>query len=341
MSETSRPAGRTGDRLTLAAAVACGCRRADNAPRSGRRPRRALPLAALAFCAALLLLLLAAAAGAQTPPAGEGVLDGVVRSYQTISSSWLERIAPLAERTFAVLAALEFAVSGLWWALGREALDAVLAALLKKFVLLSFLYSLIYLFPFWVPAIFRGFEAAGQAASGSTAVNPSQVLDLGITIASNILLSFGSIGFLANPSGNLIASFTALAVVVAFSLIAAQIVLTLVESYVVLTGGCLFLGFAAFRSTVGFAENYILYAFRTGAKLYLLYLLVGVGTGLARQWATLQFVPDTTVFAPSLAPHFQVLAGSVIFCVLVWTIPGGVASRLTQGASLRLQEALR
>jgi hypothetical protein len=98
----------------------------------------------------------------------------------------------------------------------------LLAALLKKFVRLSFLYSLLYLFPFWVPAIFRGFEAAGQAASGSTAVNPSQVLDLGLTIASNILLSFGSIGFLANPAGNLIASFTALAVVIAFSLIAAQ-----------------------------------------------------------------------------------------------------------------------
>ena len=104
--------------------------------------------------------------------------------------------------------------------------------------------------------------------------------------------------------------------------------ITLVETYIVLTGGCIFLGFAAFRGTATFAENYLLYAFRTGTKLYLLYLLVGVGTGLARQWAALQFVPDTTVFAPSLAPHFQVLAGSLIFCLLVWKIPGGVASRL-------------
>jgi type IV secretion system protein TrbL len=304
----------------------------------GARGLRRLGLVPPLLVAAALLA--PAVAGAQAS-AAEGVLDGIVRSYQAISSSWLERIAPLAERTFAILAALEFAVSGLWWALGREALDAVLAALLKKFVLLSFLYSLLYLFPFWVPAIFHGFEAAGQAASGTTAVNPSQVLDLGLTIASNMLLSFGSIGFLANPSGNIIASLTALFVVIAFSFIAAQIVLTLVESYVVLTGGCIFLGFAAFRATVGFAENYILYAFRTGTKLYLLYLLVGVGSGLARQWAALQFVPDTTVFSPSLAPHFQVLAGSVIFCVLVWTIPGGVASRLTQGTTFRLQDALR
>jgi type IV secretion system protein TrbL len=300
-----------------------------------RRRRR---LACLLF--AFAVLLLPAAAAAQAPPA-DGVLDGIVRSYQTISSSWLERIAPLAERTFAILATLEFAVSGLWWALGRDALDAVLASLLKKFVLLSFLYSLLYLFPVWVPAIFHGFESAGQIASGTTSVNPSQVLDLGISIASNILLSFGSIGFLANPSGNIIASLTALCVVVAFSFIAAQIVVTLVETYIVLTGGCIFLGFAAFRSTATFAENYILYAFRTGTKLYLLYLLVGVGNGLARQWAALQFVPDTTVFAPSLAPHFQVLAGSVIFCLLVWKVPGGVASRLTQGASFHLQDALR
>jgi type IV secretory pathway TrbL component len=81
----------------------------------------------------------------------------LVRDYQTAAGSWLERIVPVAERTFALLATLELAVSGLWWALGREGLDAAFAALLRKFVLLSFLFSLIYLFPLWVPAITRGF----------------------------------------------------------------------------------------------------------------------------------------------------------------------------------------
>jgi type IV secretion system protein TrbL len=285
------------------------------------------------------ILFLAAAAIAQPPP--PGVLDGLVASYQTISASWLGRVVPLAQRLFALLATLEFAVSGLWWAIGRDALDRVLAAVLKKFMLLSLLYALLALFPSWIPELVRGFESAGQIASGSGTINPSQLLDDGITIASNILLSFGSIGYLANPSGTLVAALTALAVLVAFALIAAQIVLTLVETSIVLSGGVLFLGFAAFRTTAGLAEGYLLYAVQTGTKLYLLYLLVGVGSGLARQWAALSFAPDTSVISPSLAPHFQVFAGSLILCLLVWKIPSTVAARLTQGAALRLPEVLR
>ncbi|MDP9121977.1 MAG: hypothetical protein M3O15_11545, partial [Acidobacteriota bacterium] len=174
-----------------------------------------------------LLLGTALAAAAQAPPPAppSGVLDGLVHDYQTISSSWLERIVPLSERTFALLAALEFAVSGIWWAVGREGLDATAAALLRKFVVLSFLYTLISLFPVWIPSITRGFEAAGQAGSGTTAVNPSQILDLGITIASNIMLSFGSLGFLANPAGNIVSSITAFLVVLAYTAVAAQIYL--------------------------------------------------------------------------------------------------------------------
>lgn len=273
--------------------------------------------------------------------AAGGVLDGLIESYQSSSAGWLERMVPVAERVFALLAALEFAVSGLWWALGGAGLDAAFAAFLRKFIVLSFLYALISAFPLWVPAIPGGFESAGQAAAGSSAVNPSQVLDLGITIASNLLLSFTALGALANPGGSLLAALAALIVLLAYAGIAAQICLVLVETYLVLTGGVLFLGFAAFRATAPLAEGYLLYAFQTGTKIYLLYLLVGVGSALSRQWAAMQLAPEAQGFAPSLAPHFQVLAGALVFCLLVWRIPGAVAARLTQGAALGLREAVR
>jgi type IV secretion system protein TrbL len=167
------------------------------------------------------------------------------------------------------------------------------------------------------------------------------VLDLGITIASNMLLSLDAVGFLRNPTGNIVGAAAALLVIVAYAGIAAQLCLALVETYVVLTGGCLFLGFAAFRGTAGLAEGYILYAFQTGARIYLLYLLLGVGTALSREWAGLTFATGGPAGTPpSLALHFQVLAGALVFCLLVWKVPSGVAARLTQGASLRLGEAL-
>jgi type IV secretion system protein TrbL len=309
---------------------------------SGSRAHRRHSRFVVIFCVALFAaLFFPALAASQAPGPTDGLLDSLVHDYETSSASWLERIAPLAQRTFAILAALEFAVSGLWWALGRDSLDEIGASLLRKFFLLSFLYSLIYLFPLWVPFVTRGFQTAGQTAAGINTVNPSQLLDLGLTIASHMLLSFGSLGFLANPTGNIVASITAFFVVLAYTVIAARICLTLIESYIVLTGGLLFLGFAGFRLTATFAENYILYAFHVGTKIYLLYLLVGIGTAMSQRWAGLSFTPSTEVFPPSLTPHFHVMAGALIFALLAWKLPSSVAARLTQGATFRLQDALR
>jgi type IV secretion system protein TrbL len=285
------------------------------------------------------LLLVATAARAQGAP-GDGVLDGLVRSYEEIAASWLERIQPLAQHTFAALATLEFAVSGLLWAIRGQSLDAIAAGLLRKFLVLGFFFSLLTLFPLWLPPVTAGFEAAGQAASGSAAVNPSELLDLGGTIASNMLLSLDSQGLLVNPVAVLLGTFTTFFVVLAFGLIAAQLCLTIIETYVVLTGGALFLGFAGFRATAGLAEGYLTYAFQVGARIYLLYLLVGVGTGIAQGWAGLDFTPSG-VGTASLALHFQVMCGALIFCLLVWIVPRTVASRLVSGLSFHLAEALR
>ena len=289
---------------------------------------------------AVLFLALPAWARAQ-PPQGDGILDGIVRSYQDQSATWLARIQPLAQRTFALLATLELAVSGLFWALGREGLDAIAASLLRKFIVLAFVFSLLTLFPFWMPSITDSFMAAGQTVSATSVVNPSAILDLGGTIASKMMLSLGALGFLVNPVGVLLGTFTCLFVVISFGLIAAQLCLTLVETYLVLSGGALFLGFAGFRATAPLAEGYLVYAFQVGTKIYLLYLLMAVGMGIAQQWAMLDFSPGFGIVQPSLVTHFQVMGGAIIFCLLTWYIPRTIASRLVHGLSFRLAEAIR
>jgi type IV secretion system protein TrbL len=311
--------------------------RRGGAPVSGRR-------AAAAAAAALTLLLLAAAlpggAAAQGPPDPDGILDGVVRGYVDAGAGWLERLVPLAQRLFALLATLEFAVSGLFWALGREALDAVAAALVRKFMVLSFAFTLLWEFPVWLPAVTRGFEAAGQAGSGTSAVNPSQVFDYGMTIGANMLAGLHDYGILTHPAGILVGEAVVLIVLLAYCLIAVQLCLTLCEVAFVLTGGVLFLGFAGCRLTAPFAEGYLVYSFQTGIKVFLLYLLVGVGTGLSQQWAAINFSLQQNPQAPTLAPQFAVATGALVLCILVWRT-GGISSRLAHHASFRLDQALR
>jgi type IV secretion system protein TrbL len=291
----------------------------------------------LAVVAAAALPAVAAAQGAPDPDA---ILDGVVRAYTDAGAGWLERILPLAQRLFAVLATLEFAVSGLFWALGRDGLDAVAAALLRKFVVLSFLFALIWEFPLWLPYVVRGFEAAGQAGSGIGAVNPSLMFDYGITIGANILAGVDDAGILTHPAGALIGVATVLVVTLAYALIAAQLCVTLCEVSFVLTGGALFLGFAGFRVTAPFAEGYLLFSFQTGIKVYLLYLLSSVGTSLSREWAAIDFRLTQAPQVPSFAPQLAVMTGALVLCLLVWR-SGGIAGRLAHSASFRLDQALR
>lgn len=270
-------------------------------------------------------------------PVSAQALDRIVNTYQVQSASWLQRMLPVAQATFALLAAIEFAISGLLWGLRRSSFDQILAAAIPKFLLLSFLFTLISAFPLFLPYISRGFEWAGQTASGESVVNPTEVLNLGIELSTQILHAIPGIsGF--HIVGMIVTAFASLVILLAYAAIAAQLVLVLVESYIVLSGGILFLGFAGFRGTATFADNYLNWAFHVGIKIFLLYLLVGVGVSISHSWVSeLEVLIERDVFAAVEA----VLGGALVFLVLVWKIPHTVASHLSSGATFRLQDALR
>jgi hypothetical protein len=62
------------------------------------------------------------------------------------------------------------------------------------------LVRLITSFPLWIPKIVAGFAAAGEAAVGAQGtINPSDVIDLGITLAGKLLSSFDVVGILRDP----------------------------------------------------------------------------------------------------------------------------------------------
>ena len=295
--------------------------------------RRSIAPAALAFTAAALVLAFA------RPAAAEPILDGIVRTYQDAGSLWLARVAPLARTLFASLAALELVVAAIVWLLHSESVDGILRGLARKFLLLGFFYALIALFPMFVPYVIYSFEKAGQSASGSLALSPSAVVDQGVFVAAQLFDNVTTAGLIAHPAGALLWPLVALIVFLAYVVIAAQLVLALVESYFVVTSGSLFLGFAGFRATATLADNYLLYAFQVGVKIFLLYMLVAVGQDFTAAWT--RDLLDAGFFSDSgLRASLRVLAGTVIYAFLVWRIPGHVAGFLTQNAQFRFRDAL-
>ena len=293
-------------------------------------------LTALIVCAIASLLLVPAIAHAQTQ---QPVLDGIANQYRDASRLWRPRLIPIAQQLFMLLASIEFAVSGLVWALRHDRLDDIAAKFLLKFTLTAFLLALITGFTFWIPPIVNGFAAAGERAIGSSGtVSPSGIIDIGRETSLSILSALDVGVMLTNPAMAIYGAIAAFVVALAYTAIAAQLVLVLVESYVVLGGGVLFLGFAAFRGTAGFAENLISYTFGIGIKIFLLYLIVGLGSQIARSWIPL--IQSSSFFGPA-SPLLQVVGGSMIFAVLAIRVPNSVAARLSGTSTFGIARALR
>jgi P-type conjugative transfer protein TrbL len=299
----------------------------------GLRSRSGVVLAVAA-----LVALLVAPALAQSP-GQQPVLDGIANQYRDASRLWRPRLLPIAQQLFMVLASLEFAVSGAIWALRRDSLDDIAAKFLLKFTLVAFLLALITSFTYWIPPIVNGFAAAGERAIGTSAtVSPSGIIDIGRQTSLSVLNTLDVGVLLRNPAMAVFGALAALIIALAYVVIAAQLVLVLIESYVVLGGGVLFLGFAAFRGTAAFAENLIAYTFGVGIKVFLLYLIVGLGSQIARSWIPL--IQSSTFFGPQ-SPLLEVVGGAIIFAVLAVRVPHVVAYRLSGHASFGIAHALR
>ncbi len=278
-------------------------------------------------------------AAAQQGSASGSYLNGISTAYRLAAGGWRARLVPIAQQTFMLLAGLEFCVSGLVWAIRRDTLDDLAAKFLLKFTLISFLLTLITSFNVWFPAILNGFAAAGEQVIGRGTMSPDAIIAVGGSLSYSILRSI-SLTVLAHDI--LIGAFglvCAIAVAGSYIAIAIQVLVVMIESYVVvLGGGVLFLGFAASRWTAAMAEQVIAYALFLGARIFLLYLLVGVGMDITQNFV--QIIATGQLFSEP-SPLLQVTGGALAFAYLITRVPYDVAWKLTGHQSFGLAQALR
>ena len=285
----------------------------------------------VACAAAVVSTVLVEAAIAQE------VAGDLTEEFRLTADAWTGRLKPLAQRTFALLAGIEFAVSALVWGLRRGSLSEAAGAFFLKCAVLSFLFMLLLFFESWVPAIISSFAQAGQHAAGSGGLNPTAVAELGLRLNGVMMEKAFGWGLLLSPAQTFAAVWGGFVVMFAFGVIAAQLVILLVESYIAVTAGVFFVGFAAFRGTAGLTERYLAWAVSVGVRLFLVYLIIGLGMGVAERWAAyIEGLGAVDLFAA-----FRVVIGAVIFALVAVVIPNRTARQLTDGLSFGLPEAVR
>jgi type IV secretion system protein TrbL len=263
------------------------------------------------------------------------ILTDLVNAFQAATGGWFGALFPIARNLFFTLAAIEIVWAASWWVVERDDPTQILVQFLKRIIAIGFFLAVLTFADVWVPAIIDGFATAGRTAGGLPELNPSTVIDQGIAVASTLIASISVAGWFTSPGGNLVAAIASLLTFLAFVIIAGQLALSLIEMYIVIGGGVLLLGFAGSRWTMPFAERYLSYAVAIGIKLFVLYLIIGVGTALAASWE-----PMLASAGTSPADLFAILGASLVYMIVAWQIPSFASSLIAGSVNLTLGSAL-
>ncbi|MHB1528602.1 MAG: P-type conjugative transfer protein TrbL [Acidiferrobacteraceae bacterium] len=278
-----------------------------------------------------------------------GLLDSIQQSYQSATSTWMARALWDAHDLFGGLAVLEIAWAGGQYLLRRNDLPEFISGVFLKVLSIAFFYTFLVEAPTWIPDIINSFSQAGQSignAAVGPALTPSGIFNLGTEVARALLdaisstapgltqtLASGGVALGTFLLGALVIALSALLALCGFAIVAVQLLVTLIESYIVIGGGALMLGFAGSRWTLPFAEKYLGYAVSVGIKLFVLYLIVGLGSTLAQQ-----LVAQIVSYGPNVPPivYLQAGVGSLVFGAIGYLVPGLAGAMMNGSPSLSL-----
>jgi type IV secretion system protein TrbL len=261
------------------------------------------------------LLFFATPAFAQTDP------QGILQDYATASMNWQNAIAPYAYNLFKLLAAVDFAWTCIVVALEKQDMQGVVATIIKKLMTIGFFWILLAYAPQWFPLIIQSFVQVGGSGSGqATPLNPSNILSQGISIAGYLFNGASASNLLLSPATALALILAGLGIVLSYLVITIHFIMAMVESYIVIGAGYIFLGFGGSRWTSNYVERYVSLVVSIGARLMVLYLVIGVGQTFATQWVTEAQIAATGARA-DISAAWNLMCQVVIYGIVCWIVP--------------------
>lgn len=220
------------------------------------------------------------------PTTNQSVLDQVVGKFQGKVKSWQKIIQAAAERLFWTLVLISMV-----WTFGmmllRKADIGDFFAEFTRFIIFTGFY-------FWLltnavsghniaGTIIDSMQQLGGTAAGlQSGANHASVVDTGVLIwnqATNNLT-------LLQPVDSLIAVIISLIILIVLAVIAVNMLLLLISSWVLMYAGIFLLGFGGARWTSDIAINYFKTVLGIGIQLFVMLLIVGIGSDLLTTFYT-------------------------------------------------------
>ena len=283
----------------------------------------------------LLCLTLCLSAAVPTAAAQDwGESENVVSNFEEAAGHWRSELVSVAAIIGGGLAVIQL-LGSIMWLLLKQRKD-IGTQISFQLAFLFFLSSLIFSFDFWFPPIIQLFMGAGAAATGSSVLQPGQVFFHGFSLHTMMLENY-EVSFWSLNITMLGVILGAYGILLAYLYISVKLALTLVYSIILLAIGPFMLSSAALQATAGIAEGFTRKFFEIALKLFLLQIVIALGTSLSMGWlATLQ-----NAGALDLAAIAQVGIGVAIFTAIVAVIPDDLAHTATTGLDIPFARWLR
>ena len=264
------------------------------------------------------------------PPTEFGVFQDVLTQFQTVTATWLGGLYTIGTNLFYMLATIELILVGITGTLRRD-FDQLAIDLVRTVAGIMAMFTLFKYGPdFLQNGVILSFTGWASVAGHvpASAMTPGGVMTQGFQLALILLQAIASGWTVFHPSATLNAIlllFSALIILICFAIIACILLETLVEGYVACVAGTALVATSGTRFTWRFGEGYFGWALGIAVRLFFLYLMVGVGTALAKSWAL-----DSTSHASQLMTNWYYGIEAALEAFLLAVITARIPTKAAQ-----------
>ncbi len=258
------------------------------------------------------------------------VLDQITNEYLVKFQAIFGMIFQTAQHLFFYFAVIEIAVIAIFYTLNRESLGDMAAELIKKGLIIGVFLTAMNNAGTWFPMIINFFIDLGAQSAGVKSLDPSSIVSQGLSISDGILVAINFWGFLSNPLGVLLGGVSCIAIPLFYGLIAAELAITLIESYCLIALSPLFMAFGANKLTHAYAMNYLNSAVSLGVKLMVLYIIIGVGSTLGKDWAQIAKIAADN---HQISGFIGIVVAALIYFLIAKRVPAFIA-QIISGMSM-------
>jgi len=254
-----------------------------------------------------------------------GILTNLLNQFLSVFSLGYANLLPDARHLLWLLATLEIALAGLWWAFDDG--QRIEKTLLVKVMQIGFFVWVVTNYKWLVDTILYGFIATGRKAGGGTSngllEDPSLIVDYGFAATDPVFSHLKNHYLAASLPDLVLSGLAGLLILLAYFALAAAAFITYLEFYIVSVLGLILVPFGVFKHTSFLSEKVFGAVIAYGIRLMVLaFILAVVEPTLAKIHLPV---------SPTLSEIFTVFLTAFTIALLSWHAPG-IASGLMAGS---------